>query len=103
MGEPYVGSSTVQLDRAVRRRLQRRDMPLDGVRLITLRRSSSGGAAAQPAVGSRYHHRWPVAGFWRQQWYPSRGEHRPRWVRPHIRGPEGTPMLHGDRVQVLRR
>jgi hypothetical protein len=45
-----------------------------------------------------YQHQWVVRGHWRQQWYPSRNVHRPIWITPHIKGPEGAPLLGGERV-----
>jgi hypothetical protein len=50
-----------------------------------------------------YHHRWLVSGHWRQQPYPSTGEVRPIWIAPHIRGPEGAPLLKREKVYTLVR
>lgn len=50
-----------------------------------------------------YRHRWIVRGHWRNQYYPSRNDHRPIWIDPHLAGPEDKPLLGGERVNVLRR
>ena len=42
--------------------------------------------------------RWIVGGHWRDQWYPSRGRHRPKWIAPYIKGPEDRPLVGRDRV-----
>lgn len=42
--------------------------------------------------------RFPVRGFWRRQWHPSVQQHRQIWVDPHWRGPEGGPVVGGERV-----
>lgn len=36
--------------------------------------------------------RWVVRGHWRQQFFPSRNEHRPLWILPHLKGPEEKPL-----------
>lgn len=50
-----------------------------------------------------YRHRWIVRGHWRNQYYSTRGDHRPIWIAPHFAGPEDKPLLGGERVNVLRR
>ncbi|RKW71787.1 hypothetical protein [Galactobacter caseinivorans] len=47
-------------------------------------------------------HRWVVSGHWRNQWYPSRNVHRPKWIPGHIKGPEGAPLRHVEKVHALR-
>lgn len=36
--------------------------------------------------------RWIVRGHWRQQYYPSDRSHRPVFILPHIKGPDGLPL-----------
>lgn len=47
-------------------------------------------------------HRWVVSGHWRNQWYPKRGLHRPKWIPGHVKGPEGAPLRHVEKVHALR-
>ena len=70
------------------------------VRIIRLRRppSSSTGTSDR-----EWHHQWIVRGHWRQQWYPARQVHRPVWIAPHVKGPEGKPMLGGEKVYHWKR
>ncbi len=92
--------STVEPDRAARKRLRRQGQEPKAVRVIELRRPKGGGAGD----GSReYHHQWIVRGHWRQQWYPARQVHRPVWIAPHIKGPEGAPMIGGEKVYAWKR
>lgn len=48
-----------------------------------------------------YKHRWGVRGFWRNHWYPSLDTHRAIWIEAHIRGPEGAPLIGGERVFLV--
>jgi hypothetical protein len=101
MQQPMTASSVVQPDRAVRKRLQRQGQEAAAVRVIELRRPTS---PEEPGDGTReYHHQWIVKGHWRQQWYPTRQVHRPVWIAPHVKGPEGAPMLGGEKVYAWKR
>lgn len=87
---------------AIRRRSKRSGVSVSRVRVIDLR-GSSHHAAAHPGSPDR-HHRWVVKGHWRQQPYgPGRSLRKPVWIRPHIKGPEGAPLLPpSEVVKVLR-
>ncbi|ANZ42564.1 hypothetical protein BBK82_07690 [Lentzea guizhouensis] len=108
MGQTLVRSEQMTAPRAAQRRIERLDPVLDPtVRYIDLRR-----ARTEPSDrpdedfgnGTReYRHRWIVRGHWRNQYYPSRNDHRPIWIDPHFAGPEDKPLLGGERVNVLRR
>lgn len=95
-----VTESVVTPDRATRRRAARTGREAAEVRVLALSGVGSGG---QPGEGERsYAHRWVVRGHWRRQWYPSIQQHRPRWVAPFLKGPEGAPLLGGEKVYVTR-
>lgn len=53
------------------------------------------------SAGRTYHVRWTVRGHWRRQWYPSRGEHRPVWIHPHVKGPSDAPLHTSETVHLL--
>lgn len=92
-----------RFDRASRRRARREGRELPAVRVIDLRRRASGRATpGGDDEGREYHHRWLVRGHWRQHWHPARKVHRPVWIAPHIKGPEGKPMLGGEKVYAVR-
>lgn len=101
MQQPLAEETEVQPDRAVRKRLRRIGHEPAPVRLIELRRPKT---ATGTGDGDReYHHQWIVRGHWRQQWYPARQVHRPVWIAPHIKGPEGAPLIGGEKVNFLKR
>lgn len=90
-----VDTMIVAPDRATRRRAAREGREAPEVRVLTLHGVSSGGGGGS---GDReYRHRWMVRGHWRQQWYPSIQQHRPMWIIPHVKGPDGAPLLGGRR------
>lgn len=70
------------------------------VRVIELRRRTAG---EQGQGVARYRRRWLVKGHWRQQWFPKQKAHRPVWIAPHVKGPEGAPMIDGERVYAWKR
>lgn len=98
MAQPIAHAEDVQTYRAARRRLERAGHEPAAVRVIRLRRAvRPSGAGESDRV---FHHSWIVRGHWRQQWYPSRGVHRPVWIAPHVKGPEGAPLLGGEKVHA---
>lgn len=93
---------TVRPDRASARRIAKtKYVPDQEVRIISLRTPT--GDFEVNAEGHEYHHQWIVRGHWRQQWYPSINDHRPVWIAPHIKGPDGAPLLGGEKVYAWNR
>ncbi|MEV7154860.1 hypothetical protein AB0N77_09575 [Streptomyces misionensis] len=101
MAQPLAEVSEVEPDRAARKRLRRANQDPKSVRVIELRRPQRSGEAG-PGI-REYHHAWVVRGHWRQQWFPKRQVHRPVWIAPHIKGPEGAPLIGGEKVYALKR
>jgi hypothetical protein len=100
MQQSLAAVSEIEPDRAARRRAARGRYKPRPVRVIELRRPAHSGSGD----GSReFHHQWIVRGHWRQQWYPARKVHRPVWIAPHIKGPEGAPLLGGEKVYAWKR
>lgn len=100
MGQTIGQVETVRPNRAALRRMMRARVTPAPVRVITLRRLAGCGSGD---TDREYHHQWIVRGHWRQQWYASRQVHRPVWIAPHIKGPEGAPLLGGEKVYALQR
>lgn len=102
MRQPLSQESIQTPDRAARRRAQREGLsepPL--VRVIALRRPS--GGSGQPGEPAQWHHRWIVRGHWRNQPYGSERQlRRPIWISPFVKGPEGAPMIGGEKVYVVK-
>ncbi|MGQ0844338.1 MAG: hypothetical protein ACT4QF_09390 [Sporichthyaceae bacterium] len=97
--EGLARETEIGLDRATRKRLERAgvDETETRVRVIALRRPSK--PAAEAGTSERdYHHQWIVRGHWRNQPYKTQGIVRPIWIAPHIKGPEGAPLLGGERI-----
>ncbi len=101
MQQPVTTTTDAQFDRAERRRLARQKLDDKPVRVINLRRRAHASASGES--DREYHHQWIVRGHWRQQWYATREVHRPVWIAPHIKGPEGAPMLGGEKVHAWTR
>jgi hypothetical protein len=101
MQQPLANCSAIDPNRASQKRLRRAGHEPAPVRVIELRRSKNSGGSGD---GDReYHHQWIVRGHWRQQWHPKRQLHRPVWIAPHIKGPEGAPLIGGEKVYALKR
>ncbi|MFC3450799.1 hypothetical protein [Amycolatopsis speibonae] len=108
MGQTLVQSERASAPRAARRRIERYDPALDtAVRLVDLRRARTAPTDHSDDSSTKntreYRHSWIVRGHWRNQYYPSRGDHCPIWIADHLAGPEDKPLIGGERVNVLRR
>jgi hypothetical protein len=89
--------------RPERRRTQRAGLPPRDVRIIRLRRAVTAAREAEQQGGSGrdWQHRWVVRGHWRNHWYPKMQDHRPKWIAPYLKGPDGAPLIGGDKVTVV--
>lgn len=104
MGQTITAETRVPATSDERAAARRRDETDPEVRYIDLRaRRTPPRDSGEPDSGRTYRHSWFVRGHWRNQWYPSRGEHRPIWIDLHRAGPEDAPLIRGERVNVLRR
>jgi hypothetical protein len=103
IAEPYVATEDQRVDRHAIRGAQRAGLISDGqVRIVTLRRSSYRRPAGVSS-NVEWTHRWIVRPHWRNQWYPSRGVHRQRYIAPYVKGPDDKPLLANESVFALRR
>lgn len=101
MRQPVTDVTTAPLDRATRRRYQREHGKPPTVRVIALRRS--GGGPGDGQSDRQWRHRWMVRGHWRMQPYGAGRELvRPVWIAPYVKGPEGAPLLGGEKVYLVR-
>jgi hypothetical protein len=104
--QPGVANVThIRADRAERRRAEReRRSPDVRIRVITLRAQPKPTDEDGEPSGREYHHRWMVSGHWRNQAFgPKRAFHRPVYINPYLKGPEGAPFLGGATVKYWRR
>jgi hypothetical protein len=86
--------------RAGRARVAKPDSP---VRLVDI---TAGVVRHERVPGGkgerRYHVRWTVDGHWRNQWYPKKEVHRPRWIDGYVKGPADAPLRVKQKVHVFR-
>ncbi len=94
-------SSSEPPPRSARRRSQRAGIDLGATRVVYLR-GSDGSVSSSSPEDRTYRHRWIVSGHWRSQPY---GEgmklRRPVYIAPYVKGPEGAPLLHGEKVRAV--
>lgn len=104
MGQPIVTVQAEPLPRQARRAYERMGNPVPAVRVVRLRHPKQAPREdVETGTGREYRNRWVVRGHWRNQWYPSRQDHRPVYVPSYVKGPEGAPLLTTDRVYDWRR
>lgn len=98
--EPRLADARDELpDRGTKRRSQRAGVDLGATRVVYQRRSNSTGGNGDSQV---YKHRWVVSGHWRSQPYGhERSLRRPVYIAPHVKGPDGAPLLHGEKVRAI--
>lgn len=71
--------------------------PLSDIQVIELRRRTVIPTEKPPSGSTMvdWTCRWIVGGtqgFWRNQWYPSKGYHQPKHIDPFIKGPADMPL-----------
>jgi hypothetical protein len=99
MEQKILEQSDAPIERHARKRYVRehklKESP-NPVRIILLRRKQVVRPDAPISEGEKqpreWSCRWVVDGFWRQQWYPSEGKHKTKWINPFIKGPEDKPL-----------
>ncbi|GAA4595812.1 hypothetical protein BJY16_001802 [Actinoplanes octamycinicus] len=99
--QPLATVAAAPMDRPARKRAARAGIRHD-TRVIMLRRTS---AHAEPADGDpkwHYRVRFVVRGHWRRL-TDTNGHTYRIWINAHIKGPDGAPLLHGEKVAVLAR
>ncbi|AVP41437.1 hypothetical protein SEA_YARA_103 [Streptomyces phage Yara] len=94
-------SSETEPSRNSSKRIRRQGGEPGKVRIVDIR-SHTGGSQGREQYAREYDHRWKVRGHWRNQWYPSRGVHRPKWIEEHVRGPEDMPLIEKPTVYRLK-
>jgi hypothetical protein len=99
--QPITIAAKPPLDRAARRRATRASLVHD-TRVVMLRRTSP---ITEPSDGeAKWHYRvrFIVKGHWRRL-HDKDGQPYRIWINAHIKGPDGAPLLHGEKVAVLAR
>jgi hypothetical protein len=93
------------LNRATRRQWSREHetAPPPSIIVVRLRRPSNPDGSESVSTPVDWSHRWMVDGHWRNQFYPSTGDHQPTWIAPFIKGPGDKPLVLKDRVYTFVR
>lgn len=107
MGQTLAAREIVRPSRAGMKRLARLNPNLlTETRYVTLRHAKLPQAdGSGEGGGVHYSVQWAVKGHWRYiEDKQNPAYRRPVWVRPHIKGPEGAPLLDPSKlVNVLRK
>lgn len=75
---------------------------VEEVTVVTLRRPRQPQREGD-SQNVAWDHRWLVRPHWRNQWYPSLGQHRQVWIAPFVKGPADKPLVVTRRVfEVVR-
>lgn len=100
MNLPYIAKEPLRPPRPWRRRRERAKESTSAVHVIYLRRAQA--AKESGDLNSTEHEmkrqftcQWIVGGklgFWRKQWYPSLGIHKPVHIAPFVKGPADKPF-----------
>lgn len=99
--QPLATVAPAPIDHRTTVRAQRASIKHD-TRVVMLRRTSP---VAEPTDGEpkwHYRVRFIVRGHWRRLIDRDGNPYR-IWIHAHIKGPDGAPLLHGEKVSVLAR
>lgn len=99
------------IERHLRKRIDKAkvfDRPLSDVQIIQLRRRESVTLVKSGESKTvDWKCRWIVGGatgFWRNQYYPSKGRYQPKWIAPYPKGPADKPLkVPSHRVYAVSR
>jgi hypothetical protein len=91
-------SAQERVSRAARRRAK---SEIKTVLVATIRRKVYPEAGGTRSV--EWSHRWLVGGHWRNQWFPGEQRHKPVWIAPYVKGPEGKPLVAKGRAFEFKR
>ena len=85
-----VSRTQATLARAARRRAQRVGFEPREITVVTLRRER--GLSEHLGGSANYSHRFIRSAHWRNQWYPTLGQHRKKWIEATVVGSKDLPF-----------
>lgn len=91
MEQRILVSERQQPHRGVRRRLPPFARGESAIRVVLLRRRD-GAIHSENQRDVDWSCQWLVSGHWRQQWYAKTQAHKPKYIMPYVKGPEGKPL-----------
>lgn len=88
-------------NKAVRRYADRAGIKNQQIHVIQLRRRESHPTGSGAPLSVRF----VVRGHWRRIWCgPAEARYqRAIWIHPHLKGPEGAPLIHREKINALVR
>lgn len=91
--------SVGHIERHARKRHEKlTERPLDGVRVVSLRRTAHAIERASEHTDVEWSCRWVVGGHFRNQACgPKHGDRRLTWIHPFVKGPENMPLRESRR------
>ncbi len=99
---PYTSTESRKIPRAFRRHGGCAEEDKEKtINVVILRSETARSVNTYDAADVEYKNRWWVRGHFRAQWYPSKKAHKVIWIAPHMKGPEGAPIL--EKVYAVRR
>lgn len=100
LAQGITNAEEVTPTRQLRRQMERKGARVDSVILVQLpiRHHAHNGKGTIPIDWS---HRWIVSGHWRKQWYATSETHRPKWIAPHIKGPDDKPLVVKEKRYIF--
>lgn len=89
-----VSVESAPVERHARRRLDR-EVGADfnrSLKVVLLRRKVGAKDHPDSEPHLEWSCQWVVSGHWRNQYYPKRERHEPKWILPYVKGPEDKPL-----------
>jgi len=99
--QPLATVAPAPLDRRAARRAVRACVVHD-TRVVMLRRTSPLADRGDGEAKWHYRVRFIVRGHWRRL-VDKHGRPYRIWIHAHVKGPDGAPLLHGEKVAILAR
>jgi len=99
--QPLASLAQPPLERPARRRANRASI-VHNTRVVMLRRTSQAADRGDGDAKWHYRVRFAVRGHWRRL-HDKDGRPYRIWINAYIKGPDGAPLLHGEKVAVLAR
>lgn len=105
MNQKIAATTQRPFPRQIRRNLPKKYLAEPIIQIINLRAKEYDESQAyyEETAKHGFSSRWIVRGHWRNQWYASLGMHKPIFIHPHVKGPEGTPVKNPQKLIALMR
>jgi hypothetical protein len=101
MKMPIAAPGRIEADRQTLKRFTRRAIPVNLITVVLMRTPRQRPDEREHnGEGREYSHRWLVRPFWRNQFYPSTGEHKVIYIHTFVKGPAGAPLVIKERVNA---